>query len=137
MKLNNQTVGNTGLYFVCFKLSWLGWNVMPTARNARGIDLIAYSQDAKTKLAIQVKALSKKSPVPLGKYLDNLFGDYFVVCREVVTEAPDCFILTPKEVIKLAHRGEKEGRVSYWLQPKAYDQPDYRNNWARIGVGKL
>lgn len=109
---------------------------MPTARNARGIDLIAYSQDAKIKLAIQVKALSKKSPVPLGKHVDNLFGDYFVVCREVVTEAPDCFILTPREVKKLAHRGEKEGRVSYWLQPKAYDQPDHRNNWARIGVGK-
>jgi hypothetical protein len=110
---------------------------MPTARNARGIDLVAYSDDAERKLAIQVKALSKRSPVPLGLHLDNLFGDYLIVCREVQTEQPDCFILTPAEVRKLAHRGEKDGRISYWLQPKSYDQAKFRNEWTRIGVGDL
>ena len=35
MKLDAQVVGNVGLYYVCYKLSRLGWNVMPTARNAR------------------------------------------------------------------------------------------------------
>ena len=45
--LNQQIVGNIGLYFVSYRLSRLGWNVMPTARNARGIDLLIYSQDAK------------------------------------------------------------------------------------------
>ncbi len=30
----NQVVGNVGLFYVCYKLSRLGWNVMPTARNA-------------------------------------------------------------------------------------------------------
>ena len=137
MKFSNQTVGNSGLYYVCFMLSRLGWNVMPTARNARGIDLIAYDAGAESKLAIQVKALSRRSPVPLGKHLLNLMGDYFVICREVASEQPDCFIMTPDEVRRLAHRGEKDGRVSYWLQPKAYDQPDFRNNWTRIGVGTL
>lgn len=136
VRKNNQTVGNTGLYYVCFMLSRFGWNVMPTARNARGIDLVAYSEDAKTKLAIQVKALSKKTPVPLGGLLDNLFGDYLIICREVLSaKEPDCFILTPSEVRKLAHRGEKEGRVSYWLQPKDYDSANFRNCWTRIGVG--
>ena len=38
IKLNPQVVGNVGLYYVCYKLSLQGWNVMPTARNARGID---------------------------------------------------------------------------------------------------
>lgn len=137
MKLSNQAVGNSGLYYVSFMLSRFGWNVMPTARNARGVDLIAYSADAREKLAIQVKALSRRTPVPLGGHLDNLFGDYFIVCREVMVEQPDCFIMTPQEVSLSAHRGEKDGRVSYWLQPKAYDLPEYRNNWTRIGTGSL
>ena len=64
IRLNNQTVGNVGLYFVCYQLSLRGWNVMPTARNARGVDILAYSDDASRTLSFQVKALSKKYPVP-------------------------------------------------------------------------
>ena len=36
-----------------------------TSRNARGIDIVIYSQDAVRKHTIQVKALSKRAPVPL------------------------------------------------------------------------
>ncbi len=43
MTLNAQIVGNVGLYFACYHLSLLGWNVMPTAWNARGVDVIAYN----------------------------------------------------------------------------------------------
>jgi hypothetical protein len=39
---------------------------MPTTRNVRGVDIIAYNQDAIHKIAVQVKTLSKRSPVPLG-----------------------------------------------------------------------
>ena len=41
-ELEQQIVGNIGLYYVSYRLSQLGWNVMPTARNAKGIDLVAY-----------------------------------------------------------------------------------------------
>jgi len=44
--LPEHAVGNVGLYYVCSRLSCLGWNVMPTARNARGVDSLIYSQDA-------------------------------------------------------------------------------------------
>ncbi len=129
--LNQQIVGNIGLYFVSYRLSRLGWNVMPTARNARGIDLLIYSQDAKRTHSLQVKALSRRSPVPLGSHLNNLFGDFLVICRSVVTDAPESFVLTPDEVRRLAHRGEKDGRVSYWLQPKDYEKDDFRDAWMR------
>ena len=66
MKLDTQIVRNVGLYFVCYRLSLLGWNVMPTARNARGIDIVAYSTDERRYLELQVKSLSKLTPVPLG-----------------------------------------------------------------------
>lgn len=42
---------------------------MPTARNARGIDVVAYSRDGNRYLGLQVKSLSKRAPVPLGTYL--------------------------------------------------------------------
>jgi len=35
-----QVVGNIGMYYAAYRLSQQGWNVMPTARNARGVDLL-------------------------------------------------------------------------------------------------
>ena len=95
MRLDPQLTGNTGLYYTCYHLSLLGWNVMPTARNARGVDIIAYSQDATRKLAIQVKALSKRNPVPLGTSLENIMGDFWVVVNKVTSPAPSAFVLLP------------------------------------------
>lgn len=133
-KLDPQITGNAGLYYCCYHLSLLGWNVMPTARNARGVDIIAYSQDADRKLAIQVKALSKRHPVPLGTSLDKVMGDYWIIVTKVAS-GPSAFILLPSEVRELAHRGEKDERVSFWLQPTSYDQTEFRESWHRIGNG--
>lgn len=129
-----QLTGNAGLYYVCYQLSLRGWNVMPTARNARGVDVIAYNHDASRMLAIQVKALSKRHPVPLGQSLDKIMADYWVVVNCVAT-APTAFIMTPAEVRERAHKGDRDGRVSYWLQPPQYDQREFREAWDRIGHG--
>ena len=134
---NNQVIGNVGLFYVCYRLSRLGWNVMPTARNAKGIDVVIYSQDASRQHTIQVKALSKRSPVPLGGKIERLFGDYFVICRKVSSDTPECFVLTPAEVRKLAHKGVKNEITSYWLQPKQYETDAFRERWDRIGQGAV
>ena len=131
MTLNAQIVGNVGLYFACYHLSLLGWNVMPTARNARGVDVIAYNLLGTRFIGIQIKTLSKRNPVPLGTSLENLMGDYWVIINRAVSE-PMAFILLPNEIKSLAHRGEKEGKVSYWLQPKSYDCDTFRNAWHRL-----
>ncbi len=132
MKRDHQIVGNIGLYYVCYKLSLLGWNAMPTARNARGVDILAYNTDCSEVVSIQVKALSKRNPVPLGTSLDKIMGDYWVIINNV-GKVPNAFILKPNEVKALAHRGEKDGRVSFWLQPPAYDTDQFREAWDRIG----
>lgn len=134
MTLDAQLTGNAGLYYCCYHLSLLGWNVMPTARNARGVDIIAYSQDATRKLAVQVKALSKRNPVPLGTTLDKVMGDFWIIVIRV-TSSPSAFILLPSEVKELAVRNEKDGRVSFWLQPTSYDQDNFKEKWDRIGRG--
>ncbi|WP_439684891.1 Holliday junction resolvase [Cupriavidus oxalaticus] len=133
--LDPQLTGNVGLYYCCYRLSLLGWNVMPTARNARGVDIIAYSRDASRFVGVQVKALSKRAPVPLGLSLDKIMGDFWVIVNKVATPTPSAFILLPSEVRERAHRGEKDGRVSYWLQPGSYEADEFRETWERIGHG--
>lgn len=134
MKLDTQVTGNIGLYYVCYHLSRMGWNVMPTARNARGIDLIAYDRTGTAFIGVQVKALTKRAPVPLGSGLDKIMGDWWIIVNNIGTE-PSTYVLRPDEVRKLAHRGEKDGRVSYWLQPRLYCVDEYREAWERIGMG--
>ena len=136
MSNKGQLTGNVGLYYACYRLSQLGWNVMPTARNARGVDLIAYSEDATRLISVQVKALSKRAPVPLGKDLSSCMGNYWVIVTNAASDSPVTFVLTPDEVNSAAHRGQKDERISYWLQPKAYDRDEYREAWHRIGRGR-
>ncbi len=134
-KKNNPLVGNMGLYAVCYELSKRGWNVMPTSRNARGIDILAYDQDGDQKISIQVKALAKAVPVPLGADLCNLIADYFVIARGVRGETPEYFIAKTKEVPRLVHIGvsKKTGKKTCWLQPRDYKQ--FRDKWETIGTG--
>jgi hypothetical protein len=131
---SQQVTGNIGMYYAAYRLSRMGWNVMPTSRNARGIDLLIYNAAANDYKGIQVKALSKlKPPVPLGKSIDILMGDWWIIVTKAVTDSPECFIMRPDEVKALAHRGEKEDRVSYWLQPSKYRTMEFREAWHRIG----
>ena len=96
--------------------------------------MIAYDLAATRFLGIQIKSLSKRSPVPLGKSLDKIMGDWWIIINDL-TKTPRAYILKPDEVERLAHRGEMEGRVSYWLQPRDYAVPEYEEAWERIGRG--
>ena len=61
-------------------------------------------------------------------------GDFWVIVNNL-SQTPAAFIMLPSEVKERAHRGEMDGRVSYWLQPAAYDQAAFREAWERIGHG--
>lgn len=129
-----QTVGNIGLYYACYKLSIFGWNVLPTSRNTKGIDIFIISQNGLRKFSIQVKTLSKKNPVPLGSNVKNYIADYFIICvRE--NPNPKCYILDTKDIFKLAHKAIKDGKISYWLQRAQYENDYYLENWEIIGQG--
>ncbi len=111
---------------------------MPTTRNARGIDIIAYSPDGSRFVTVQVKALSKRDPVPLGTSLDKLMGEFWVIVTNIaIAREPRVFVFPIEEVRRLAHRAEKDGRVSYWLEPASYDTEEFCNAWHRIGRGDV
>jgi hypothetical protein len=138
IKLDTQVTGNIGMYFVCYRLSCLGWNVMPTSRNARGIDIIIYNKAGDQFKGIQVKTLTKRNPVPLGKSLDKIMGDHWVIVNNLGKgdDSPNIFILDPAQVKAFAHEGKSTtGEVSYWLQPAAYDKLEFKDQWLKIGHG--
>ena len=127
---NTQIIGNIGLYYVCYELSVRAWNVMQTARNAKGPDVLIYNHDASRTLTIQVKTLTGKTNVRFGKSKE-IFGNFLVICLRF-TE-PVCFVLPTEEVGRLARSNKK--RTHFWLEPRDYDKDQYRDNWERIGWG--
>lgn len=132
--MKHQLTGNAGLYHVARELSRRGWHVMPTVRNARGADLYAASADELRVLPIQSKALSKRSPVPLGTSLGALSSHWWVITINANADVPTSFVMTLDEVKATAHRGENAlGKVSFWLPQRAYDQDVFRNAWHRFG----
>lgn len=132
--MRHQLTGNAGLYHVARELSRRGWHVMPTVRNARGADLYAATDDETRLLPIQSKALSKRDPVPLGGSLDTLRSHWWIITIHANTPTPKCYVMTLDEVKAAAHRGENAvGKVSYWLQPKAYALDVYEEAWDRLG----
>ncbi len=125
-KLPSQIVGNVGMYYVCFKLSELGLNVMPTARNARGIDIAAYWADGKGFLGIQVKSFSKRCAIPLGTSRDKVMGDVWCVVVRQQDNSLATYVLTPEQIKKGAH---KDGKGSWWVELKKYELLECRDNW--------
>lgn len=107
---------------------------MPTARNARGIDIIAYNENGTKFIGVQVKTVSKRDPIGLGTNLEKVMGDYWLIVNNVAEE-PNIFVLLPNEVKSLAVQDKKGGR--YWLQPKAYDVSEFKEAWHKIDVGNL
>jgi len=130
-KQPNQITGNVGLYYTSYQLSKRGWNVLVTSRNAEGIDMVIYNQSGTKTHTIQVKSLSKKAPVPLGKK-PKLIADFTIICRKVY-ENPEIFIAKSSELKKKIHEGIKNGEKSYWIQPKSYI--GYQEKWEKIGNG--
>ena len=115
-RIPSQVIGNVGLYFICYELCRRGWNVMPTSRNARVVDIVIYSQDGLRKHTIQVKSLNKRNPVPIGTNLDSLFADYLIICRNVLKESLEVFIASINEAMKTGiHRVEAEKDECYKL----------------------
>ena len=56
-----------------------------------------------------------------------------VVCTGVRGDSPRCYVLTPREVGKLATR-DKRG-PNHWLKQRHYDAEDFAERRVRIGSG--
>lgn len=139
-KNTKNIVSNTALYYVCYRLSDRGWNVLPTTKNTAGIDAVCINHDGTLKVTIQVKGLSAQpattasvSPtVPLGTDLAKIMGDFWVIVNSLSTGQPRTYILDPREVRYLAVR-DKGKQQAYWLPQDRYGVHEHEEQWHRIG----
>ena len=96
--INKQNTGNVGLFYACYCLSLHGWNAMPTIRNAKGADILIFSEEGK-KFGVQVKALSARNDVILGKdYIHSPTVDFWVVLMDVRLDSPKAYIIPAQDI---------------------------------------
>ncbi len=135
-RLPRRLVRNAGVFYVCRRLSLMGWDAMPATRYAKGPNVVIEREDAEKDaeivLRLKVRNLSKRDPVPLGEN-PHVDADWVVVCTEVRTDNPRCFVMTPDEVVKFANR-DKHGK-NHWLEPAQYDSKEFAERWDRLGNG--
>jgi hypothetical protein len=135
---SSQATGNAALHYAAWQLSRKGWNVMLTARNAKGSDLFCANDDESVMFGVQSKGLTKRAPVGLGCNINNLRSDWWIITIKVKENTPTSFIMKLDEVKELCVHSDpaksKTGAQSIWLQPTAYDQPKFREAWHRLNV---
>jgi len=150
----NQTAdkhitGNIGLYYVCYRLSKNDWNAMPTSRNSRGADIIAVKGD--DCIGIQVKSLSAKADVRLGRNYREPFVHYWIIvtdCRNKKNE-PAVYVIPSEDIIKerLDPNNQNNGLVTFDPAKEPETEPNsfylshtflkksglYLNRWDLLG----
>ena len=105
---------------------------MPTIRNARGSDLIVTDEAESVFFGVQSKALSKRYPVPLGRGLDNLRSEWWIITIHANSDNPVRYILRCDEVRALA--GQDKNGGAWRLDPKSYDREEFREAWDRLAA---
>ena len=113
MSNDKQITGNIGLYHVARELSLVGWNVMPTVRNARGADLYAASSDERTIRPIQIKTHSgRPEDTRLGVDTDHLVTPWWVFVVYARTEDISCYVFSIDEIqtLKVRDPGTRSGK---------------------------
>lgn len=122
-KRPTQLVGNVGLYYVCFELSKRNWNVLPTSRNTKGVDIVIYNQYANHTYTIQVKSYRRRWTAKL----KNFLADYLIIVTKIYRE-PEIYICCKDEI-----EDEKKG----FIQPSVYKV--FKDKWKKIGerISKL
>lgn len=142
-----QITGNIGLYHVARELSLVGWNVMPTVRNARGADLYAASEDERTIQPIQIKVHSERpEDTSLGLHPEKIVTPWWVFVVFARTPNIACYVFTLDEILELGARdpgtrsSKPERERIFWFHRKYYtpgsesEMKKALNAWHRLGV---
>ena len=134
---NKQRTGNVGLFYIGYKLSRLGWNVLPTIKNAKTIDMMAYNEKG-DKISIQCKGCTNTESVGPFKNIEDIIADYYIISTDVYRK-PLTYILTKDDV----RNNLTKNKNGYWLEKSRkrdnnfYMNDEFREKWDKIGYGYL
>ena len=134
-QIPTQLTANVGLYYVSYELAKHGWNVLITSRNAKGPDMIIYSQSGKKKHTVQVKATTNKRQIPVGSNIDNFrMSDFVIMCVNVY-KSPELFLAKADKIsVKITNAKKGTSDKGYYINHEEYTK--YKDNWEILGDGR-
>lgn len=111
---------------------------MPTARNAKGVDVIGYD-NAGNAFTVQVKTLTKRNAIPLSGNGSHLMADYFIV---VVLEGKmqGAYVWTREEMRKanISTFDGKNDKKQLWFEAKNWTkETGARDAWDKIRPSQM
>lgn len=120
-KISKQCVGSAALGLAQYRLSLMGWNVIPTSRNAMGADLYIADPNGVAH-PVQVKGIKNNKDWINAGAAGKGVCKWWIIVRGIGSDKEEVFVQTEEEVIA---RKNKYG----WSEPL----PEALNAWHRIG----
>ena len=136
----NQITGKLGLYHVCYKLSKLGWEVIPISENTTANRIRCNNEDSSKTISIQVRSRRTQDYAISISNPNKIFGDFWIIALNTSLDlskchTPECYILSATEIAnKIVTQINKKGEIVHFLDRKFNIEP-FKENWERIGSG--
>ena len=106
---------------------------MPTARNAKGVDVIGYNNDGHA-FTVQVKTLTRRNAIPLSGNGSHLMADYFVVVL-LEGKLEGEYVWTREEMrnANISTFKGKDGKGQLWFEAKNWTKEmEAKGAWNKI-----
>lgn len=146
-RLSAGLSGTAGEFFVAAELSRKGYVASFTARNTKGIDILAANTDATKTVGIQVKTNQggKEWVLKARAEKDTAENLFYVFVRLRQEGLPDFYVVPRSEVAKYArdnHRSwlrtpGRSGQLHKDNDMRKFADPTgvYKDGWNRLGLG--
>jgi len=124
---DKQLIGNAGIFYVSYKLTTLGWNVLITSRNTKGPDMVIISRSGKEQHTVQIKSSIRNCrTVNVGNPKNFRMSDFAVLCVNLKSGDPSMYISKTTDFIL------NSSKAGHYIKPKDYIK--YKNNFKVLGT---
>ena len=137
MPTKAQNSGMQGVYLVAAALSRQGLIVSPTARNAKGADLLVTDEECQSAFSVQVKTNRTRSKFWLvGEHARRLKAESHIYVLVNLLDAAGSFEAWVVPSVSLAPLVKKQdARASTWWYVEQADLESFREAWHTFSPG--
>jgi len=133
MPSKGQLTGMAGVYLVSAELSRRGFIASPTARNARGADILVTDQNCTHAYSLQVKTNGKNASFwLLNPHAKKMVSPtHFYVLVNILRDGHEFFVV-PSQVVAGKMDVAKQGK-STWYSISRRNAWQFKDKWDLIG----
>ena len=127
MQRDKGITSNMGMYYVCYKLSGLGFHARIKRRRPNIV--ICKDEFNSREVVIRVRSSSEQDAISLEDNLEDIQGDFWIIVTLLNHGEPQTYILSSDEVKEGA---SQDGNGKNWLEPTDYAVEKFKERWRRI-----